>query len=123
MLSKKYRLKKNSDFRYLYQRGKSVKTSAIVLYRGPRKRKTKENTCRVGFSVSKKIGNAVVRNRVKRKLRQAAAAFLPPLATGAVNEEVRFLTSYDYIIVARFGAVAAKTEVLERQLAELLRRL
>ena len=51
---------------------------------------------RVGFTASKKIGNAVTRNRAKRRLRAAASQLLPLLGRGG----------HDYVLVARGTAVA-----------------
>lgn len=51
---------------------------------------------RVGFSVSKKIGKSVVRNRVKRRMREAVTPLLPQLKTG-----------YNLIFIAREGIVDA----------------
>ncbi len=51
---------------------------------------------RIGFTASKKIGNAVVRNRAKRRLRAAASQLLPLLGRGG----------HDYVLVARGSAVA-----------------
>lgn len=66
-MEKAYRIKKNSDFQFIYKKGKSVANRQFVVY-------TKTNKelahFRLGISVSKKIGNAVVRNRIKRAIRE-----------------------------------------------------
>ncbi len=56
----------NKDFKSLYYRGGCEVSKTIVFYY----RKTKRNKNRLGLTVSKKIGNAVVRNRIKRLLRE-----------------------------------------------------
>ena len=59
-------MKENSLFRRLYARGKSAANSYLVIY--CRKNGSTEN--RIGYTVSKKLGHAVVRNRVRRRLRE-----------------------------------------------------
>ncbi|WP_323703559.1 ribonuclease P protein component [Mammaliicoccus sp. Dog046] len=65
-MEKAYRIKKNNDFQRIYKMGKSVANRQFVIY-------TAENDCehfRLGMSVSKKLGNAVTRNRIKRSIRE-----------------------------------------------------
>ena len=85
-------LKKNSDFRRLYSKGKSVVTPYMVLYC----RKSATGESRVGYTVSVKLGHAVVRNRVRRRLREIYRLNLPALRPG-----------WDMVIVARGRCVGA----------------
>ena len=66
-VEKAYRIKKNSDFQTIYKKGKSVANRQFVVYTY----NNKENKhFRLGISVSKKLGNAVTRNRIKRAIRE-----------------------------------------------------
>lgn len=65
-MEKKHRLRSNEDFKNVYHNGKNYWNRNIVLY----VMKNQLDYTRVGFSVTKKIGNSVVRNRVKRRMRE-----------------------------------------------------
>lgn len=65
-------LKKNKDFSYCYRRGKKIHNGIFTLYFV-----TSKYNKRAGFTVSKKVGNAVVRNKVRRRLKEAFALVLP----------------------------------------------
>ncbi len=91
-------LKKNSDFRRLYAKGKSAVTPYLVLYARPNR--LGEN--RIGYTVSVKLGHAVVRNRVHRRLREIYRLNTPRLRPG-----------YDLVVVARSRAVGAPYRKLE----------
>lgn len=67
MLGKAYRLNKHGSFSYVYKKGRRLAESDLVLFFTPAK------STRVGFSVSNKVGKAVVRNKVKRRLRASVA--------------------------------------------------
>ena len=73
MLKKKYRLTKRKAFNYIYRVGKYKAGDNLIVNYIP----TKLENCKVGFSVSKKIGKAHIRNRVKRLLREAVKTLLP----------------------------------------------
>lgn len=69
---------------------------------------------RVGFTCSKKVGNAVARNRAKRRLRAAARAVLPALAR----------PGWDYVLIGRAEATAARPfDALCDDLAQAVQRL
>jgi ribonuclease P protein component len=70
-----------------------------------------EHSLRVGYTASKKIGGAVVRNRAKRRLRAAAAAVLP----------LSGLPGTDYVLVARRDTATRPFESLVQDLAQALR--
>ena len=91
-------LKKNSEFRRLYSRGKSAVNSYMVVYC----RKNGGNINRVGYTVSVKLGHAVVRNRVRRRLREIYRLNAPALKEG-----------YDLVIVARARCVGAGYSAME----------
>jgi ribonuclease P protein component len=71
------------------------------------------SSVRVGFTVSKKVGNAVARNRVRRRLREIARMVIP----GQARPDL------DYVLVGRQGALVRDFAVLRQELVEALRRL
>ena len=92
-------LKLNHVFRRLYRKGGSVADRYLVLY--CRKNGGSEN--RVGLTVGVKLGHAVVRNRIRRRLREIYRL-----------HESRFLPGWDIVVVARARAVTASYGQLER---------
>ena len=94
----RYTLKKNSDFRRLYTKGKSTVTPYLVLYC----RKNSLPETRVGFTVSAKLGNAVVRNRVRRQLREIVRLRRADLKGGR-----------DLVLVARSKCVGGAYEKID----------
>ena len=88
-----YRLRKNNEFKLVYRRGKSLANSLLVLYIfNNRKNKDQNNLPynKVGISVSKKVGNSVVRSRSKRLITESYRLNEKDLKTG-----------YDFVFVAR----------------------
>ncbi len=69
-----YSLKKNSEFQYVYKAGKRFGGRGLLLVA----LKSRYGV-RVGFSISKKVGGAVVRNRLKRRLRECVRPLLPDI--------------------------------------------
>lgn len=79
-------LKKNSDFQKVYKTGKSYANKYLVMY----VLKNELNRTRIGISVSKKVGNSVVRHRLTRLIRESFR----------LNEDI-FLSDLDIIVIAR----------------------
>ena len=92
-------LKKNYEFQRLYSKGKSAVTPFLVVY----VRKTKKKTNRIGITVSTKLGKAVVRNRVRRRLRELYR----------LSEEA-FVPGCEIVVVARVRAVKASYSQLQK---------
>jgi ribonuclease P protein component len=78
MLPKHHRLTRSKDFVRVRRFGRSSGTGLLALYALP----TRTPDVRVGFSVSKRIGKAVIRNRVKRLMREAVRHQLPDVRPG-----------------------------------------
>lgn len=101
-------LNQNSDFRRLYGRGRSKAHPALVSYVA----KNRVGFCRIGITTSKKIGNAVVRNRARRVIRAAYAEVAPALQG-----------NYDIVFVARSRTARCKSgdvaQVMQGQLKAL----
>lgn len=66
-MDKKYRLKKNMEFKKVYSVGKNHWNRNFVLY----VKKNNLDETRVGFTITKKHGNAVIRNRIRRQMKEA----------------------------------------------------
>ena len=101
-------LKKNYEFRRLYTKGKSAATGNIVVYC----RRTRQAENRLGLTVGTKVGKAVVRNRVRRRLREIYR-----------TNEQRLADGYDVVIVARVRSRDASYGALESDFLSLCGRL
>lgn len=97
-------LKKNHQFRSVYKCGKSYANKYLVMY--IRENGTDRN--RIGISVSKKVGNSVVRHRVTRLIRE-----------GYRLQEAMFNSGLDIVIVARMNAATVSYQELEKALLHL----
>lgn len=101
-------LKLNHIFRRLYQKGAQAGNRYLVLYC----RKNHSPSNRVGITTGKKLGKAVTRNRVRRRLREIYR----------LHEGI-FLPGYDIVVVARSQAVQASYADLEKAYLSLADRL
>lgn len=82
-----HRLKKNGQFSYLYKKGRRSFTKHLTLY----SIQSKYKDYRIGYSVSKKIGKATVRNKTKRRLKE-------------IVRQNKLAQNYNnYVLVAREG--------------------
>jgi ribonuclease P protein component len=85
------RLKRRADFVALAEEKRRFALKDMVIQYRKCPDHLPNNTARIGFTVTKKQGNAVVRNRIRRRLKAATAELLPDLAQA----------SYDYVFIAR----------------------
>ena len=96
---------KNNEFRRAYARGKSYVTPLVVVYVVKNRRKE----ARVGITTSKKVGNAVQRNRSRRVLREAYRQLADRVKPG-----------YDLVLVARGRTPFVKSTQVQRHLERQL---
>lgn len=101
-------VKENYEFRRIYRKGKSEVSPQLVIYC----QRNRRGLSRLGVSVSTKLGGAVVRNRVRRRIREIYRLNKPKMVPG-----------YDIIVVARVRAVETGYQKLESTYLRLLRQL
>lgn len=102
------KLRKNQEFRRVYSRGKSIVNRYLVMYYA----KNNLPYNRVGFSVSKKVGKSVVRNRVRRLMKEAFRLRSIPLKSG-----------YDIVFVSRVRMNKADFKTVEKSMFHLLKKI
>ena len=96
-MKRRHRLSRSRDFDAVYRRGRSVSTRYLVLYSFPRGHDDQASAeARLGLAISRKVGGAVARNRLKRRLH----AVLDELA-GSVP------SGHDFVLAARPGLAEA----------------
>lgn|GEM_PF-306020 len=101
-------LARRGDFRKVFELGSKFPSKFLIIY-------AQHNTlpyCRLGLSVSRKIGDAVVRNRIKRRLREI---FRQELAGKPLH--------YDFVVVARSASAGAEFSDLQASIAKIFPRL
>ncbi|MGL4850238.1 MAG: ribonuclease P protein component [Clostridium sp.] len=109
-----YKLRKNNEFRLVYRRGSSLANDLLVLYRFKnRKNKDNENLPynKVGISVSKKVGNSVVRSRSKRLISESYRL-----------NEVKLKKGYDFVFVARTKIEGKNFHDVEKAMLHLFKK-
>ncbi len=100
-------LKKRAEFVAIAKTGNSLATKGVVLQTLQRKCDSKHSdNYRIGFTVTRKVGNAVIRNRVKRRLREVAKEVMRTLAKD----------DYDYVIIGRKSTIERPFEALVKDL-------
>ncbi|MBC8080321.1 MAG: ribonuclease P protein component [Gorillibacterium sp.] len=107
-MQKEHRLAKREDFNRVYRRGKSVANLQFVVYVLPRK---EQGPFRLGVSVSKKLGNAVVRNRIRRTMKEIVR----------LSQE-DFLPDVDFVVIARKPVVDLEYEDMRKCLFHVLKK-
>ena len=99
-------IKKNEEFKYIYKYGKSYANKYLVMYVSDRD----TSVSRIGISVSKKVGNSVVRHRLTRLLREIFRL-----------NEYRMNENKDIVLVARVNAKNCDYRELESAFMHLLK--
>ncbi len=95
-----HRLKKNSQFNFIYRKGERTSTKHFSLYTV----KSKYNNSKIGFTVSKKVGKAWARNKLKRRMREI------------VRREKLLAGGHNYILQAKIGAAELDFNEIKRQI-------
>lgn len=103
-MNSKIRIKNNEEFEYIIKNGISRKNKYYVIYNIERK----EQYNRYGISVSKKIGNAVVRNKIKRRVRDII-----------IKNSIKI--GYDYVIIIRKAITDLSYEEMKSELLSLIK--
>ena len=101
-------LKQNHEFRRLYHKGKSAVSPFFAIYC----RKTGRPESRLGITTGVKLGHAVKRNFVRRRIRELYR-----------TNESKFLPGYDIVVVARTRAIFGRYAELERSFLHLMKKL
>lgn len=107
-MHRSHRLRKNEHFQEVFQKGSSSANKQFVVYFS---KQAGQAAFRLGISVSKKIGNAVARNRVKRLIREAVQ-----------DVESAIPAELDLVLIARPGIEEMSLEAIRQSLQHVLKR-
>ena len=105
-MKKRFRVKKEKDFNAIFKEGKSFANRKFVIYR----LENNEQHFRVGLSVSKKLGNAVMRNQIKRRIRHIL-----------IEHQNQLVENVDFVVIARKGVEILEYAELEKNLLHVLK--
>mgnify|MGYP000947483452 FL=1 len=105
-MKKRFRVKKEKDFNAIFKEGKSFANRKFVIYR----LENNEKHFRVGLSVSKKLGNAVTRNHIKRRIRHVL-----------IQNSHQIVENVDFVVIARKGVELLDYAEIEKNLLHVLR--
>ena len=106
-------IKKRIDFVKVSKKGKKFFTQGFILqkYKRSFSSKEKENTARVGFTITKKVGSAVVRNKIKRRFR----AIIKEVLNNYLKK------NYDYVIVANKKSLVMDYKELKKDVIKVIK--
>ena len=105
-MKKSFRVKREKDFKAIFKDGTSFANRKFVVYQLEKQ----QNHFRVGLSVSKKLGNAVTRNQIKRRIRHILQS-----VKGSLVEHV------DFVVIARKGVETLEYAEMEKNLLHVLK--
>ena len=105
-MKKNFRVKREKDFKAIFKDGTSFANRKFVVYQ----LENQQNHFRVGLSVSKKLGNAVTRNQIKRRIRDILQS-----VKGSLVEHV------DFVVIARKGVETLEYVEMEKNLLHVLK--
>ena len=105
-MKKNFRVKREKDFKEIFQYGTSFANRKFVVYQ----LENQKSHFRVGLSVSKKLGNAVTRNQIKRRIRHILLSVREHLADNV-----------DFIVIARKGVESLDYAEMEKNLLHVLK--
>ena len=105
-MKKRFRVKKEKDFNAIFKEGKSFANRKFVIYR----LENNEQHFRVGLSVSKKLGNAAMRNQIKRRIRHIL-----------IEHKNQLVENVDFVVIARKGVEILDYAEMEKNLLHVLK--
>ena len=105
-MKKRFRVKKEKDFSAIFKKGESFANRKFVIYR----LENNEQHFRVGLSVSKKLGNAVTRNQIKRRIRHIL-----------IEHKDQLVENVDFVVIARKGVEILDYAEMEKNLLHVLK--